>query len=96
LHQNLKGPFYRFDFFDIALDYGDGPYIHPDRPTPITIRIYNTYKVQARLRAHWYIPEGWKITPAGDFQVFSFPAHLGEPNELTFQWPDRMAKHSAG
>jgi len=84
LLQNMKGPLFHFDFFDIAVDYGDGPLIVPDRPAIIKIRIYNTYKVQSRLRIHWYTPEGWQVSPAGDFQIISFPAHLGKPDELVF------------
>ena len=85
LFENLKGPLYQFDFFDIAIDYGSGPFVYPDKSTSIKLRIYNTYKVQARLKIHWYTPEGWQITPPGDCQILSFPAHLGEPKELEYQ-----------
>lgn len=82
---NLQGPRYRFDFFEIEVDYGAGPVIHPEKANLIKLRIINTYKVQARLKIHWYAPAGWQVTPLGDFQVLSFPAHLGEPKELEFQ-----------
>ena len=85
LLDNLQGPGYRFDFYEIEIDYGAGPVIHPEKPNLIKLRIFNTYKVQARLKIHWYTPTGWQVTPSGDFQILSFPAHLGEANEIEFQ-----------
>lgn len=85
LLKNLQGPSFRFDFFDIAVDYGTGPVIHPTQPNQVLLRIFNHYKVQARLKIHWYTPAGWQISPAGDFQVLSLPAHLGESKEIEFQ-----------
>jgi ADP-ribosylglycohydrolase len=82
---NLQGPCFRFGFFEIAIDYGSGPVIHPAEPNRVKLRIYNDYKIQARLKIHWYAPTGWQITPAGDLQVLSFPAHLGDPKEIEFQ-----------
>jgi ADP-ribosylglycohydrolase len=82
---NLKGPLYHFDFFEIAVDYGAGPFLEPGQPALVKIRIYNDYKVQARLKLHWYAPPPWQISPAGDFQLLSLPAHLGDPLELAFQ-----------
>lgn len=94
LLQNLNGPVFRFDFFDVALDYGAGPFMCTDKPTSVRLRIYNTYKVQARLNIHWFKPETWQIVPPGDFQILSLPAHLGEPIELAFQIQANPAERS--
>jgi hypothetical protein len=59
--------------------------IHPAQPNQIVLRIDNHYKVQARLKIHWYTPAGWLISPTGDIQVLSLPVHLGEPKEIEFQ-----------
>jgi len=85
LLENMKGPLYTFDFFEIAIDYGEGPLLRDNIPTLIRLRIYNTYKVQATLNIHWYTPEGWQVSPSADGVVFSFPVHLGDPIELEYQ-----------
>jgi ADP-ribosylglycohydrolase len=85
LLDNLRGPIYRFDFFDIAVDYGEGPLLRDDVAKTIRLRIYNTYKVQASLNIRWYAPEGWQISPAGEGYAFSLPPHLGGPLELAFE-----------
>ena len=86
LYRNLNGPVYHFDFFDVAVDYGEGPLICATVPRQIKLRIYNTYKVQARINIHWYLPDNWWVTPGGDGTLFSFPANMGEPIELTFEF----------
>jgi hypothetical protein len=82
---NLHGPLYRFDFFDVAVDYGAGPLLCDGVPQTVRLRIYNTYKVQTNLNLRWYAPDDWQITPAREGSVYSLPAHLGGPIELAFQ-----------
>jgi ADP-ribosylglycohydrolase len=82
---NLQGPRFHFDFFDVVVDYERGPFIHPETPATIKVKITNTYKVQARLKLHWYTPEGWQVSPSGDCQLLSLPASLGESEEIEFQ-----------
>ncbi len=85
LLNNLQGPRFHFDFFDVVVEYQNGPLINTEIPTSIKIKITNTYKVQARLKLHWYTPEGWQVSPSGDYQLFSLPASLGETEEVEFQ-----------
>ena len=85
LYENLHGPLYHFDFFDIGVDYGAGPLLRDHTPKTIRLRIYNTYKVQANLNVRWYAPQDWQVRPAAEGSVFSLPAHLGEPVELEYQ-----------
>jgi hypothetical protein len=59
--------------------------IQPAQPNLVKLRIDNHYKVQARLKIHWYTPASWQISPAGDLQVLALPAHLGEPGVIEFQ-----------
>jgi ADP-ribosylglycohydrolase len=85
LYDNMKGPLYRFDFFDIGVDYGEGPLLRDGMPKMVRLRIYNTYKVQANLNLHWYTPEGWQIAPAKEGCLFSLPASMGDPLVVEFQ-----------
>jgi ADP-ribosylglycohydrolase len=95
LYKNLAGPIFHFDFFDLALDYGDeGPLIKNGIPKSLRLRIYNHYKVQANLSIHWYTPEGWKISPARDGYALSLPSHLGEPIQMTFQIEIEQVSHA--
>jgi ADP-ribosylglycohydrolase len=85
LYENLGGPVYRFADFRVGVDYGEeGPLIRPGVPKAIVLRIRNTYKVQANLGLHWYLPEGWRVAPAADGALLALPAHLGAPLEVAF------------
>ena len=82
---NLGGPLYKFDFFDVAVDYEGSPLIADGVPATVRLRIYNTYKIQATLNVRWYTPDGWQVSPAREGMVFSLPEHMGGPHELVFQ-----------
>lgn len=77
LYENMGGPVFRFDFFDVAVDYGGDPTIREHTPKTIRLRMRNTYKVQANLTLRWYTPEGWRVLPARSGMVFSAHAWLG-------------------
>jgi hypothetical protein len=83
LYGNLGAPVFRFGFFDIAVDYGDGPMVCDNTPKMIRWRIKNTYKVQANLNIRWYAPANWRVVPAGGM-IISFPAPMGQAQELVF------------
>jgi hypothetical protein len=76
------------------VEYINGPFIHSEIPTVVKLKIINTYKVQARLQIHWYTPPGWQVSPAGDCQVLSLPAHLGEVEEIEYQVHPQMLESS--
>ncbi len=61
---------HRFPFFEVALDYGDDPLVRDGAPKTVTLRIRNLYKIQENMRLHWYLPEGWQVSPAQDGSVF--------------------------
>jgi ADP-ribosylglycohydrolase len=93
LYESLNGPLFHFDFFDVAVDYGEGPLIRDHTPKTIILRLRNTYKVQANLNIHWYAPEGWHVSPATDGVVACLPPRLGEQPLLEFQVEaDRVIK----
>jgi ADP-ribosylglycohydrolase len=82
--QFMDAPVFRFDFFEVAVDYGDAPTIRDGEPTQITVTIRNTYKVQANLSLRWYLPAGWSIAPAQEGYAMSLPERFGPPLELTY------------
>ena len=85
-YSSLNGPVCRFDFFNVAVDYGeDGALIRDRTPKQVRLRIENSYKTQATLNVRWYTPDGWRVSPAREGCVFSFPGHLGGPVILDFQ-----------
>jgi ADP-ribosylglycohydrolase len=59
-----NGPVYRFDFFDVSVNYGEGAVIHAGTPKKIRLGIQNTYKTPERLQIQWYGPENFMISPA--------------------------------
>ena len=85
LLDNLKGPIYHYDFFEIAVEYGEGPFLRIGQPTQVKLRIYNTYKIQTLLHLRWYTSSDWQILPGREGSILSLPTHLGEPLELAFE-----------
>ncbi len=76
---------HRFEFFNVLLDYGkEGPVIRNGEPKTLRFMIRNTYKIQANLSLHWYLPEGWTVAPGPDAYVMSLMSHLGAPASLEF------------
>ncbi len=78
LYENVGGPVYHFDFFDVGVDYGDAPLIRDQTPKSLRLRLYNTYKMQANLNLRWYTPEGWRVLPSSVGTVCCLQPHLRE------------------
>jgi len=74
INKNLNGPVYRFDFFNVMVDYGGDPTIKDNTSRTIKLKIENIYKVQELVNIHWYTPDNWKVSPSGDGKVFVVPA----------------------
>jgi hypothetical protein len=64
------GPVYRFDFFDVRVDYGNDPLIRDGVPKTVKLHIRNKYLVMENLNIRWYTPEGWRVHPAKTAKVF--------------------------
>lgn len=84
LYRSMNGPLFRFDFFDVAVNYGDAPYIRDSEPTTVQVTIYNTYKIQANLSLRWYLPEGWAVSPAVQGYAMSLQTRYADPLKLTY------------
>lgn len=80
LYENLGGTVFRFDFFQVCVDYGGDPTIRDGVARPIRLRIRNayslrasdTYSIQANLNIRWLAPEGWRILPGRSAQCRSW------------------------
>lgn len=87
IRAELAGPRFEFDLFTIDVNYGDGgPFISPGIPKDLTVTIHNTYKTQANLSLHWFLPDGWTVQPSADGYALSFPQHMAEPVEKTYRF----------
>jgi hypothetical protein len=84
IYRTMNATRFRFDFFAVEVDYGEGPYIRNNEPKTVTVAIRNEYRIQANLSLHWYLPKGWQITPAPDAALMSLPSPLGKPLTLQF------------
>ena len=82
---------FTFDFFTVAVDYGQSPMIRSGEPKTIRLTIRNTYKVQTNLSLQWYLPDGWQITPAPT-GVFKLMSTLLGPDTFTAEFSLRAEK----
>jgi len=79
IQAGMSGPRFVFDLFSVHLDYGaDGPIIRDGQPRALRVTIRNTYKTQANLSLHWYLPDGWRVAPSADGYALSLPGNNGE------------------
>lgn len=87
LINRMRMPTFDFDLFGISVDYGDAPVIKPGIPKKLRFIVrHNTHDIQANLSFHWYLPDGWSVSPAADAYALSIPTHLaGKPLCLEFE-----------
>jgi hypothetical protein len=75
---------FRFDFFEIMLDYGDDPSIRAGVEKSVRVEIRNRYKVQGNLTLRWYLPDGWTVSPGSVGSLFTTP--YGELKNQTVEY----------
>ncbi len=85
LYAGINGGRFVFDFLTVCLDYGPGPIVRDGTPKQVLVTVHNTYKVQSNLSLHWYVPEGWRVTPSPDGYVMSLPQSIGAPVALAYE-----------
>ncbi len=78
LYWNLGGPVFRFDQFEIGVDYLDGPFARDAQPKTIRLKIRNTYRVQSNLNVRWYVPDGWEVHPGSETTLHVASGALGD------------------
>ncbi len=86
-YANLNASVHRFPFYEVAVDYGPDPLVKDGVPREVKLRIRNLYKTQDNLRLHWYLPEGWQVSPSADAVLFAPTGWLeqGSTVEAAFQ-----------
>ncbi len=85
LYSQLGGPVFRFDFFDVYVDYGGSPEIRDHAPKTLRLVISNKYRLQARMYIRWLAPEDWTISPAREGQFFIYMWKVdADPRTLSF------------
>jgi len=61
---HFGGPVYKFDFFNIYIDYKGNPYIKENETKKIAVTIENTYRIPERVNLRWHLPEDFSISPS--------------------------------
>jgi ADP-ribosylglycohydrolase len=67
---HANGPVFRFDFYNITVDYCEGPVIKNNTPKKINIILENKYKTQEIINLHWYTPDEWSVFPSTDGKIY--------------------------
>ncbi len=84
LQARLDGPRFRFNFFDVHLDYGPLPLVRNGEPKTLRVTVHNTSRVQANLNLRWHWPGNCEIDPGMQAALSSVPPWLGAPASATF------------
>ncbi len=90
VYANLGKPVYRFPFYSVSVDYGDGPKAVQGQTKRLKFKLVNNYKVQTNVSVKAYAPEGWKVSPDSGV-VFALPyGGLSPEFEMSFTAEGRM------
>ncbi|HOE66507.1 MAG TPA: ADP-ribosylglycohydrolase family protein [Candidatus Hydrogenedentes bacterium] len=84
LYANLTANVFRFDFFTVAVDYGDDPTVSDGVPKCLHVTITNTYKIAASLNVRWLAPEDWEINPGREGVVVVKPLPWENVRRISF------------
>jgi len=77
LQASLTGPLFRFDWFEVFLDYGSDPIIRTGEPRTLRIDVRTRMHIQGNLNYRWHLPETWTVTPGPVGMVHVLPSRLG-------------------
>lgn len=66
LYQQATATVFRHPFFDVAVDYCGSAEVKNGVPKPIRLSITNKHKIAATFSVHWYLPDGWSVSPSPD------------------------------
>jgi ADP-ribosylglycohydrolase len=86
VYRYSSGPVYRFDFYNIHVDYSDGPSIQTGKRKKLIFTVENTYKISEIMNVRWYTPERCHVFPSRQTRVFiSHPWYEGWRKQLYFE-----------
>jgi ADP-ribosylglycohydrolase len=80
------GPTYRFDFFNVMVDYAGDPTVRNGEVRTIRLVVENRFKVMTRLNLRWLGADTWNIQPSrqGQFMLTTWSG-AGNPAVVEFQ-----------
>lgn len=64
IYKYSKGPLFRFDFFNIYVNYYGDAFIRDNTPKKVTLLLENTYVNPENLSIHWFTPDNWVVSPS--------------------------------
>jgi hypothetical protein len=67
----MKGPVYKFTFFDARLEYIDGPFLTGSKQKQIRLTIENKSNIQENINIKWYTDDGWSVAPVKCAKIFA-------------------------
>jgi len=94
IYENMNAVKFSFDFFNVEVDYAEGPFIRNHEPKQLAITITNKYRMQANLTLHWYLPKGWQAAPAADAALMSMHSPIGKPLVVQFSLQTESVERS--
>ncbi len=78
LFENFDYVVHKFDFFDIAVGYGDSPKIFHGEPRTVNIKVKNKYRMAANLNFRFFADEDIFITPETGSLYVNYPGTEGQ------------------
>ncbi|MCL2034852.1 MAG: ADP-ribosylglycohydrolase family protein [Oscillospiraceae bacterium] len=83
-YEYLNGVVFSFPFFEITVDYAGDAYMKNGANKTIKLRIENKYKTPATFNFKWHAPDGFRIAPSKQGQIYVSHAFIKNPTEVEF------------
>jgi hypothetical protein len=77
LQASLTGPLFRFDWFEVFVDYRSDPTIRSGEPRTLRVEVRTRMHIQGNLNYRWQIPESWSVNPGPVGMLHVLPYRLG-------------------
>ena len=78
LFENFDSVVHKFDFFDIAVGYGETPKIFCNEPKSVKIKVKNKYRMAANLNYRIFADEDIFVTPENGSMYVNYPGTEGQ------------------
>ena len=82
---DMLSTIHKFDFFDVAVNYGETPAIKSGEPRMFKLTISNKYAAQANVKVKCYAPEGMSVTPSEGCCFVNYGGTGQDRKELDFE-----------
>ena len=78
LFENFDSVVHKFDFFDIAVGYGDSPKISLNEPKSVIIKVTNKYRVAANVNFNIFATDEISVSPDCGSVYVNYPGTEGQ------------------